>query len=122
MQKIVLSLLLISLFTGSGPATAQETNPCLQSCELDKGQCRRSADERTQTDISFQFNPSNSFLDRRKDMLTLLDDNQRMTDAVKKLKFDRSEECNRSYVQCTMACKASNEVPKSITETSPTTQ
>lgn len=87
-------------------AAAEENTLCKTSCESDKQQCRGLAVSQTETDMNppWRLDSDNQLLDRKRDMRSVLEDKQRRSDTEKNLKFERSQECTKAYMQCMSLC------------------
>jgi hypothetical protein len=89
------------------PAKAQDTESCKSACVADKKQCRATADSKTNIDLfpPIQVDDGNATIDKKRDMRAVLDDKQRRQESNKKILFDRYQDCEKTYLQCGIACR-----------------
>lgn len=98
---------------GNHLASAQDSGVCKSACTADKKQCRALADSRTNIDVfpPIQVDDGNVTIDRKRDMRAVLDDKQRRQETNKKILFDRYQDCERTYLQCGIACRTATGQP-----------
>lgn len=107
MQRTI-RVLFVLLFTTLGSlVSAEDIGVCKAGCDSAKKRCRSEADLKANAESypPIQIDDGTINLDRKRDMRAVLEDRQRREDGQKKMRFERYQDCEHAFQQCSFGCK-----------------